>query len=79
MFGDQSECSFDTLLDSSDEGGQGESPQLVSTRIAISSIQRLTSDVLKLFITLSLQTEGKKFEAKVTYELPKKPLFANLW
>lgn len=79
MSGVQSECIFnDSPLDDSDVWGQGESPQLISTSIRISSIQRLKSDVLKLFIALSLHTEGKQIDAKVVYELPKKPLFANL-
>ncbi len=78
MVGYQTECSFDSPLDDSDVGGQGESPQLVSTVIRISNIQRLSSEVLKLFMTLSVYTEGKEISARVMYEFPKKPLFANL-
>ncbi len=78
MVGYQTECSFDSPLDDSDVGGQGESPQLVSTVIRISNIQRLGSEVLKLFMLLSIYTEGKEISARVMYEFPKKPLFANL-
>ncbi len=78
MCADQDQCSFDSPLDDSDMWGQGESPQLVSTKIRISSIQKLQSYVLKLLITLSLHTEGRQIRTKVEYKLPKKPLFANL-
>ena len=65
-------------MEDSDVGGQGETPQLVSTMIRISSIQRLKARVLKLLLTLSLYMEGKEVKGVVNYEFPKKPLFANL-
>ena len=78
MAGEQTGCNFESPLEDSDVGGQGETPQLVSTMTRISSIQRLRARVLKLVLTLSLHTEGKEVKAVVNYEFPKKPLFANL-
>lgn len=78
MFGRQTDCKFESPLEDGDVGGQGESLQLVSTMIRISSIQRLRSEMLKLFMTLSLYSGGKQIISQVMYEFPKKPLFASL-